>query len=241
MITDKEQIFHEIQIHRLLSEILDDKYLSLNVFFKGGTCARMLGLLDRFSVDLDFDLNTDADKKEVRSRLYKIFNKLDLDIRDESKKALQFFLKYSASGERNTIKLEILDKIYSTNIYEPKHVSGINRTAICQSIETMFAHKLIALTDRKKIAGRDVYDIHHFFLKGYNYNHKIIEERTGMSVLEYLQKLEDVVDKKVTRRVIDEDINTLLDYDTFKKVRKYLKEETLKFIKIEMARWLKKR
>ncbi|HIP71371.1 MAG TPA: hypothetical protein EYH05_08260, partial [Anaerolineae bacterium] len=47
---------HRIQLTRLLTEILDDPYLAASLYFKGGTCAAMLGYLDRFSVDLDFDL-----------------------------------------------------------------------------------------------------------------------------------------------------------------------------------------
>lgn len=41
-IINKEQARHEAYMHRLFIEILDDKYLALNVFFKGGTCARGL-------------------------------------------------------------------------------------------------------------------------------------------------------------------------------------------------------
>ncbi len=62
---DKEQARHEAYMYRLLAEILDDKYLVANSFFKGGTCARMLGYLDRFSVDLDFDIKKDVDKKSL--------------------------------------------------------------------------------------------------------------------------------------------------------------------------------
>ncbi len=237
---DKEKVRHEIQMQRLLSEILDDKYLSIHVFFKGGTCARMLGLLDRFSVDLDFDLKKGADKDLCREKLYGIFNDLGLEIKDESKRALQFFLKYADSGSRNTIKLEILDKIYESNRYKPEFIPVINRTAICQTIDTMFSHKLIAPIDRYekggKIAGRDIYDIHHFFLKGHSYDPEVIIERREVSPLEFFMELESFVEKKVTRKVIEEDLNTLLDYDKFSKMRKYLKEEVIGFLRTEISK-----
>lgn len=241
MIKKQEKIRHEIWMQRLLIEILDDKRLSTNIFFKGGTCASMLGYLDRFSVDLDFDLNKDMNKTELRKILHNIFNKLDLKIKDESKTALQFFLKYdSESEERNTIKIEILDNYYKTNKYRAYYIEDIKRTAMCQTIETMFSHKLVAPIDRYKkggsIAGRDIYDIHHFFLKGYNYHKEIIEERRGVSLLNHLIELRDFIDKKITLKVIDEDINILLEYSIFKKIRKYLKEETLKFINNEIGK-----
>ena len=236
---NKEQARHEAYMHRLLVEILDDKYLASNLFFKGGTCARMLGYLDRFSVDLDFDFKKSADKKKFRGKLYSIFNNLGFEIKDESKKALQFFLKYpSLHGERNTIKLELLDKIYRANKYEAQRLSLINRTSMCQTIDTMFGHKLVALIDRyeqgSSIAGRDMYDIHHFFLQGYNYNSEVITERRGVSVLEYFQKLRQFINDKITRRILEEDLNVLLEYEKFRQINKYLKQETLNFIDAEI-------
>jgi predicted nucleotidyltransferase component of viral defense system len=235
----QEKIQHEIQLHRLLSEILKDKYLSTNAFFKGGTCALMLGYLDRFSVDLDFDLGKKADKKVFREKLYNIFNNLNLEIKDESKRALQFFLKYPSSDRRNTIKVEFLDNYYKSNIYKPTYIPPISMTGICQTIETMFSHKLIAPLDRikngGKIAGRDIYDIHYFFTQGYKYIDKVIKERRKVSSLTHLTELHDFVEKKVTKKIIDEDLNTLLDYKKFIVIRKYLKKELLTFLEKEIT------
>jgi len=230
---------HEAQMHRLLTEILDDKYLASNFYFKGGTCARMLGFLDRFSVDLDFDLAKKADRKKCRVILDDIFNKLDLKIKDESKEALQFFLGYSApKGERNTIKLEVLDKVFYSNKYESQHLSLINRTAICQTKDTIFANKLVAPVDRFElgfsIAGRDIYDIHYFFLQGYGYRAEVIEERRGKSALDYFKELKIFIEKKVTENILNEDLNVLLDYKKFRKIRKHLKQEVLFFLDKEI-------
>ena len=236
---NKEITRHEAYLHRLLTEILDDKYLSLNVFFKGGTCARMLGFLDRFSVDLDFDLGKQAEKDKCRKLLYNIFNELGFKIKDESNKALQFFLRYEAAkGERNTIKLEILDKVLDSNEYGPQYLSLIDRSAICQTIETMFANKLVAPIDRfekgESIAGRDIYDIHYFFLQGYNYREEVIKERRKKEILEYFLELREFIDKKISRQILEEDLNALLDYDNFKKIKKYLKQEVLNFLTNEI-------
>lgn len=241
MLVNKEQARHEAYIHRLLMEVVDDKYLAVNAFFKGGTCARMLGYLDRFSVDLDFDLAEDADKNKFRGKLHVIFNNLNLEIKDESKTALQFFLRYPASPEkRNTLKLEFLDKVYKANKYEPQYLAPIERTVVCQTIDTMFGNKLVAPLDRYEesggIAGRDIYDIHHYFLRGYDYSGEVIKERRGTSVLNYFKSLRRFIEKEITRKILEEDLNALLDYEKFKQIRKYLKQEVINFIDREVER-----
>lgn len=238
-LTNKEKIRHKNQLYRLLSEILDDDYLSHNLYFKGGTCATMLGFLDRFSVDLDFDTSSDIDEKKARKKLYNIFKVLGLKIDDQSQNALQFFLKYDApKGERNTLKLEAVGESFKTNDYDSFYISPIERTAICQTIETMFANKLVALVDRYEkrgsVAGRDIYDIHHFFERGFDYKKKVIEERRGGSAESYIQKLIDFIENKVTQKDIDQDLNVLVDNDKFQKTRKHLKKETVRYLKGEI-------
>jgi len=52
--------------------IYDDPILTDNLYFKGGTCAAMLGYLDRFSVDLDFDyVGNEKNLEEIRKRMEK--------------------------------------------------------------------------------------------------------------------------------------------------------------------------
>lgn len=241
-LTNKEKIRHKNQLFRILSEILDDEYLSHNLYFKGGTCANMLGFLDRFSVDLDFDTSSNIDVKKAKKRLHGIFDALDLKIDDESQRALQFFLKYDApQGERNTIKIEAVGERYKDNDYNSFYISSIERTAVCQTIETMFANKLVAPVDRyerskkdDRIAGRDIYDIHHFFEKGFDYKKGVIEERRRESVKEYFKELIDFIETKVTQRAIDQDLNILLENKKFQKVRKHLKKETIRYLKEEI-------
>lgn len=232
---------HKIQMYRLLKEILDNAYLSQNLYFKGGTCASMLNYLDRFSFDLDFDLKKGVNKNEARKKLDEIFRKLEFEIKDESKLALQFFLRYeSQTGLRNTLKIEASDKYYQNNEYQKVYLSEIDRFAQCQTIETMFSHKLVALQDRfvnqGSIAGRDAYDIHHFFLAGYRYKAVLLEERTGKKSLDYFRELKKFIAFKVTDKVISQDLNTLLPFDKFKTIRNNLKGETLLFVEDEIRR-----
>lgn len=241
IVPNKRDTRHKVWLYRLLIGLLDDSVINNQIFFKGGTCASMLGYLDRFSVDLDFDLSEKANKDKLRPVFRAVFKKAGVEVKDESRKALQFFLKYpSDPGLRNTIKLDVIDQESRASQYAPAYLAEIDRFAICQTTETMFGHKLVALTDRyrktKTIAARDLYDIHHFFYQGYSYWGGIIEERTGKQVREYLVELKDFIDKKITQKVIDEDLNTLLKPKKFRKLRTVLKRETMVMLGDEIER-----
>jgi len=237
----QQRAYHKAQLYRLLIRLLDDPEIASNIFFKGGTCSTMLGFLDRFSVDLDFDLKKGANKNKLRKKLYKIFNDLNLKIKDESKNTLQFFLLYQVpEGQRNTIKMDILDTPFKAINYYPQYLKDIDRIAICQTKESIVANKLVAITDsykkRKTIAGRDVYDIHFFLSHGFSYRKEIIKERTKKSALVYLQELKTFVSEKITQKIVNQDLNFLLSYKQFNSIRKTLKTETLMLIGDEIKR-----
>lgn len=242
ILPNSKDAFHKAQLYRLLTEIIDNPMLAASLSFKGDTCATMLGYLDRFSVDLDFDLKPGSKPKEIRRELQEIFKELDLAIKDESKNVLQFFLRYKANdpNQRNTIKLDILDSAAKSNIYKPQNLLEIDRIFECQTIETMFANKLVALIDRHEknttIAGRDVYDIHHFFMSGYSYNEKVIIERTKKNLPDFFEKLILFIEERITRNILQQDLNTLLPAESFSRKVKFLKEETLVFLKDELKR-----
>lgn len=128
---------HKAWLYRLLSAIADDSFLTANLRFKGGTCASMRGIIDRFSVDLDFDLVDSAVMPELRVRLEKIFKKLDLKIGDQSKKVPQYFLKYESAGDgRSNLKIDITFPPPKSNEYEPVRFTDIDRIIHCQTIES---------------------------------------------------------------------------------------------------------
>ncbi|MDP2861021.1 MAG: nucleotidyl transferase AbiEii/AbiGii toxin family protein [bacterium] len=241
IIVRSEDTRHKAQLLRVLSAIADNPLLSESLRFKGGTCAAMMGMLDRFSVDLDFDIKEKINLEELRGEFYRIFADLDLGIKDEAPDHLEFFLRYPGpSGERNTLKIDAFGLIIKNNEYAPVYLPEIDRTLVCQTKETIFANKLVAPLDRFKkrqtVAGRDVYDIHHFFFQGYRYRGKIIEERTEKTVKAFLQELIAFVEEKVSQRLLEEDLNTLLLPEVFQKIRRNLKTETLMFLRDELER-----
>jgi len=236
-----QDTYHKSQLARLLIEIIDNPVLGQNLYFKGGTCAAMRGFLDRFSVDLDFDYKMGVDRTVLAQELEKVFLKLNLEIKDQSKKTLDYVVKYKTGPNmRNTIKVEVVDVGPKANKYELAYLPEIDRTTNCQTLETMFANKLVAPLDRfgrnGSIAGRDIYDIHYFYIKGYGYSPTIIIERTGLSQSNFLQKLMSFVQEHITQTVIDEDLNTLLSNSQFNSVRKVLKIETLKFLENDYSK-----
>ena len=56
---------HKVWMYRVLTSIVDTPESAKVLRFKGGTCAAMRGLLNRFSVDLDFDIV--AEKKSCQN------------------------------------------------------------------------------------------------------------------------------------------------------------------------------
>ncbi|MBI2645283.1 nucleotidyl transferase AbiEii/AbiGii toxin family protein [Candidatus Uhrbacteria bacterium] len=236
----KKDSLHKAWLCRILAHIADDSFLPSVLYFKGGTCASMLGWLDRFSVDLDFDYaGTQKEIPKTRTALKKIFNKLSLSIKDTSKNGVQYFLKYEAQG-RNTLKIDTTFPLSFTNTYAPQRFLEIDRVFICQTIETMFAHKLLAVMDRQKkhgsIAGRDIYDIHHFFLKGYSYSSDVLREIHGTHVKVFFEKLYAFIEERVTDKLVSEDLNYLLPAQKFQLMRKVLKKETLNLLRDEISR-----
>jgi predicted nucleotidyltransferase component of viral defense system len=242
ILPNPKDAIHKAWLLRTLMGIYKDSFLATVLYFKGGTCAAMLGYLDRFSIDLDFDfVGTQEQLAKTQTRLEAMFIDLNLVIHDKSKTVPQYFLKYEArSGERNTIKIDTTFPAPKANTYESKRFYEIDRIITCQTIETMFANKLVALIDRyqhhEAIAGRDLYDIHHFFLQGYRYNEQVIAERTGKTTQQFFGELIGFVEKYITNEIISQDLNTLLPYDAFSRIRKTLKQETLMFLRNEQPR-----
>jgi len=237
----REDAYHKMQLFRLLTVIIDDEELASRLCFKGGTCAAMLGFLDRFSVDLDFDLAPDTNREKLKDKLHQIFMSLDLEIKDESQATLLFFLRYEAEkGQRNTLKLDAVDEKLGATRCEPQFLAEVDRYMICQTIESMFANKLVALIDRyeknNSIAGRDLYDIHHFFGQGYRYQTEIIVERRGVGTEKFLRELRNFIEDKITQTIIDQDLNTVLPHRKFQQIREVIKQEVLVMLNDELKR-----
>ena len=170
-----------------------------------------------------------------------IFDNLGLTIDTKSNRGIQYFLKYPApEHERNTIKLDTQFPPPKATHYEAAYFSEIDRTLMTQTIDSMMANKLVAVVDRWEsngsFAGRDIYDIHHFFMKGFSYNIDIIKERTALSPKTYFKKLIQHIEDHYTLTIIQQDLNMLLPSKKFQQIYKILKQETLNLLQDELNR-----
>jgi len=244
ILSSPKDAIHKAWLYRVLTAISDEQELLKTLYFKGGTCAAMRGFLDRFSIDLDFDyMGGKSRLPELRKNLEKIFFALGLEIKDKSAKVPQYFLRYPSSekNQRNTLKIDITMPPPKSNEYEAARLLDIDRVINCQTKETMFANKLVALIERfeknNSIAGRDLYDIHYFFINGFGYNKKVICERRKIKdVRQFLNELVLFIKKEINDKIISQDLNMLLDYEKFKQIRKILKPEVIMFLRDEIER-----
>lgn len=236
-----EDIIHKSHLHRLLIEIVDQPVMAQMMAFKGGTCAGMLGYLDRFSIDLDFDAMQGADETQLREGFQRAFKTLGLEVRVAFDNVLFYQLRYKNDpGKRNKLKVSVNSGFVAANQYKVQYFSEVDRMINSQKIETMFANKLVAVIDRydkhHAIAGRDIYDIHHFFIRGFNYHGDVIRERTSLDLPSFFDKLIAFIRHHVNRTIINEDLNTLLPAEQFQKVRKVLIPETLSLLTREQRK-----
>ena len=236
MIINKEE--HKKIMLNILDDISSDPVLSVNLGFKGGTSVYFLYGLNRFSVDLDFDL-LDASKKE------NIINKLDALLKKYGtlKKEGGMCRKIKYSEESVALKVDISERmeINKLNKYEVRDiVSGIPLKVLTK--EDIFAHKLAAVMDRynnktknKVVANRDLYDINFFFSQGWKFNERIIELRSGMGAAEYLGTLKDFIEKNADEKSILNGIGALLNEKERLWVKNNLKKELIKKLAIQIA------
>jgi predicted nucleotidyltransferase component of viral defense system len=193
---------HKSQLIRILKEIYSNPQIGAVMGFKGGTAAFLFYDLDRFSVDLDFDL-LDASKKElVFNEVRGILDKFGrLKIADIKRYSLIYILAYDerALGAQN-VKVEINLREFGSR-YFIKSYLGIPMKVMIP--EDMAANKLVALYERMGKAHRDIYDMHFMLSHNWQINHQIVERRTGMPMTEVLELCCSLVEKISSRGILN--------------------------------------
>lgn len=200
-----------IDLHRtifinILREIYSDPLLRNILGFKGGTAAMLFYELPRFSVDLDFDLLDPEKKEAVFKRLEEILSQFGNLTQIKEKRYTLFFLLNYQKGERN-LKVEV-SKRPSKSGYELKNYLGISM--LVMNKEGMAAGKLSALLTRKRFAARDLFDLWFFLKNNWQINKEVVKEKTGMSLAEALQKIQNQV-KAVKKTELLAGLGDLLD------------------------------
>jgi predicted nucleotidyltransferase component of viral defense system len=223
---------HESVLNRILLDIYTNRRLAFALGFKGGTAAYFFNGLPRFSTDLDFNLISPNDADYVMEALHDILMKYGT-LKDEWRKhhTLYFLLSYGTSDYN--VKVEISTRTYAADTYGIQSYYGLPVTVLEKS--SMTAHKLVAITDRKKLAHRDLFDAWFFLKSGWPVNDAVIFERTGKDRHAYFSELARLIDdlekKKVT---ILDGLGEVLNADQKVWAKKHLLQE-LRFLLLSTA------
>ena len=225
-------ITHKNILIKILKDIYTDTTIGPLLGFKGGTAVYLFYNLNRFSVDLDFDL-LDAEKEDyVFERIKKILENYGT-IKEAEKKRFNLFyvLVYDdkVPGSQN-IKVEINRREFGSK-YEVRSYLGISMKVMVQ--EDMFAHKFCAMYERIGKTNRDIFDVWYFLQNEWPVNKKIVEERAGITFKEFLQKCVDSLEKMTDQNILS-GIGELLDAKQKDWVRNKLRTETIFLLKLKL-------
>lgn len=223
---------HKTVIVKILKDIYTDTTLGPILGFKGGTAAYLFYGLNRFSVDLDFDLLDLEKEGYVFERIRKILEEYGT-IKEAQKKRFNLFyvLSYDekVKGAQN-VKVEVNRREFGSK-YEVKSYLGISMKVMTR--EYMAANKLIAMFERLGTTNRDIYDVWFFLHNDWPINKEIIEKRSGMSFRDFLQKCMGALEKISDRNILA-GMGELLDEKQKGWVKTSLRRDILFLLKLKL-------
>lgn len=97
--------------------------------------------------------------------------------------------------------------------------------------EDMFAHKLMAMLERIGKTSRDIFDVQYFAKNNWPINRKIVEERSGISYKEVLEKCIEMLEKMDNKHILD-GLRELLIESQKDSARAKLKNDTIFLLKV---------
>jgi len=221
----------DMNIHRrILLNILKDLYQDTIVApwlgFKGGTALYFFHELNRFSVDLDFNLL--IDEKDFDSKKIEAILKRYITIKDYSAKKHTFFYLGSYRETHRNVKIEISRRSFNDE-YEIQNLYGISVKTMTKPY--LFAHKLCAIHDRKVLATRDLFDARFMFMKNFPIADEIIKVRTGLSIERYFEELTHYIPKHLPKEGILHSLGDLLDEKTKEWAKEKLVQDLVFYLK----------
>jgi hypothetical protein len=105
---------------------------------------------------------------------------------------------------------------------------------------SIFANKLVALSDRNNPASRDIWDIHFFFKKNFPLNEEVIYERTQKPLDTFLSDtIQFIKENFNSSNIVDSNLGMVLDEKQKAWARKHLISEVmhnLEFLKFNKAK-----
>ena len=223
---------YQLIMGRILKDIYNNTTIAPLLGFKGGTCAYLFYELPRFSVDLDFDSfsKDERTQKMVFEKIKAILEKYG-EVKDEYLKRFTIFFLLSYGDVEHNIKVEVNIRCLLPNLkeyYELKDYLGISMFVGAKSY--LFGSKLSALTLRKEIATRDIYDIWFFAKNNWDIDPKVVKAITGKKLKNYLLDCVKVIEQVNDNQIL-QGLGELLDEEGKGWVKKHLREETVFLLK----------
>lgn len=195
---------HELILKKIIRDLYEHPFLMTSLGFKGGTCLYMFHGLDRFSTDLDFNILSGDFKPEDVTKILEQY----LTLEETRIKHNTWFWLGGFSKGKQKIKVEISKRTYPDR-YAISDYYGLSVRTMLP--ECMLAHKLCAITDRKKMANRDLYDAWFMLKKNFDIDEEIVKLRTKKTLKEYFKYLADFTEKNADPHHILQGMGELLD------------------------------
>jgi len=223
---------HKNILIKILKSIFSDTTIGPLLGFKGGTAAMLFYGLDRFSVDLDFDLLDETKENYVFERVQEIIKKYGIVKKAEIKRFnLLFILSYYQKEEdAQNVKIEINRRNFGSK-YDVKSYLGIPMKVMTR--EYMAPHKLVAMFERIGRTNRDIFDVYFFFEHNWPINKQIVENRMEMPYKKFLEKCIKTL-SKIDNKNILAGMGELLTEKQKIWVKTKLKTETLFLLKLAL-------
>lgn len=220
---------HKTILFQILKDVYADTTISPFLGFKGGTAAFMFYGLDRFSVDLDFDLLDDVQEDYVFDQMVRIVQKYGT-LREARKKRFNLFCLLPYEDRARNVKVEINRRQFGSR-YEIKTYLGVSMQVMV--LADMFAHKLMAMSERIGRTSRDIYDVWFFLQARAPINKAIVENRSGMPFNQLVRQSVGQLEQMNNRRIL-EGLGELLTPRQKEWAKVKLLEETIALLQLRL-------
>jgi len=218
---------HKSIFIKILKNIYTDNSLGPLLGFKGGTAAYLFYELNRFSVDLDFDLLEPEKEDYVFEKIEGIISDYG-KIKTKRKKHYTLFFELSYGEEDRNIKIEINRRNFGSR-YEVINYYGISMKVMSQ--EDMFANKIAAMYERLERTNRDIFDVWFFLEKDWPINKELVEKRIKMPFKKFLGECIEKLEKSSERSILA-GMGEFLDKKQKAWAKANLKKEVLFLLKL---------
>lgn len=222
---------HKTILFQILKDIYSNTEIAPFLGFKGGTATLMFYNLDRFSVDIDLDLLDESKEDQVFEVMAKILKKYGL-LKESYKKRFNLFFLLSYEDASHNIKVEINRRTFGSK-YEIKTYLGVSMLVMVS--EDLFAHKLMAMYERMSKTSRDIYDVWFFLSNRFPINRKIVENRSGISFNDLVQRCIEQLEKFDNKKILS-GLGELLNPSQKDWAKARLREDTISLLKLRLEK-----